>query len=104
MDSRGRLSYMRLSQRSLSCYQTSFLGPDLWGSEGDTGESGAAVVITGTGETPVPLRLCLTSRRFQPRLDAAGQGDELIQALAALGALGFLQVHGLRCALEAPQE
>ena len=76
----------------------------LWGSEGDTGESGAAVVITGSGETPMPPRLGLTFPRLQPGLDAAGYGDQLLQALAALGALGFLQVHGLRGALEAPQE
>jgi hypothetical protein len=80
------------------------LGLPYGGVKGDTGDSGATRVITGTGETPVPLELGLTSPRLQPRLDAAGHGDHLLQPPAALGALGFLQVHGLRRTGEAPQE
>jgi hypothetical protein len=45
------------------------------GSEKDTGKSDATVVITGTGETPAPLRLGLACCGFQPRFDAPGQGD-----------------------------
>ena len=56
------------------------------------------------GNRAARLALGLTFSGLQPRLDAAGQGDELIQATAVMGALRLRQVHGLGRTLQAPQE
>lgn len=80
------------------------LGLSYGGSEGDTGESGAGGIVAGGGEMPRSLKLGLRNSCVQPRLDAAGQRDELSQPLAAVGPLRLRQVHSLGCALEAAQQ
>jgi hypothetical protein len=45
------------------------------GVKGGPGESGAAVVMSGSGKQPLSAGLGLRRARLQARLDAAGYGD-----------------------------